>query len=443
LIQVQRAKIDALRAQLDVVQQGTVDAVRTEEVRKVVRELLADTEFRETLYPDVTQVGYDKGFYIKSADEDFLLKINGFLKVRWTGQNRQTDNPRVQGRQRQDDINGFEIEDLYMYFQGHIHTPKLTYSIVLTGDTDDAHEWNTYTAYINYEFAKEFQFVAGELKLPFGRQWLVSKSELQLIDRSLATETFGLNRAVGAAVHGTVAGKLSYIVGVANGVANRNDSPSQEELDTNFAYVARLVGHLLGGPIKDESDLAYSKDPQWEVALSFGYNDDNGDRNPGAFYSIPERIRRGRGIGGNAVADLTGTDYFQWGADTAFRWRGFSIAAEYFLRTVDGNSEYSPWELRTGRDDATHQQGGHIQAGYFIIPKKLEAVARLGGVWDNGGDDTWEYVFGVNYFPWGSYNVLLQADFTRIEEAPATSTSGNWSQNDEVNMFRVQLQARF
>ncbi|MBN1341370.1 MAG: hypothetical protein JXQ73_01755, partial [Phycisphaerae bacterium] len=176
---------------------------------------------------------------------------------------------------------------------------------------------------------------------------------------------------------------------------------------------------------------------------SFVYNDDNGDHHTSAPYSIPDRVRRGRGIGGNATADLTGTDLLQLGADAAFRYRGFSVTAEYWLRSIDGDSEFSEWELLTGRSDSTHQQGGHIQAGYFVVPKKVEVAARLGGIWDNNGDNVWACTFGVNYFPWGSYNVMLQADFTRMAEAPSSSSSANWSQNDEVNMVRVQLQLLF
>ncbi len=441
LIEAQSSKIESLRGQLERAEQGTTSATRVEEVRKVVRELMASSDFRESLYPDVVQAGYDKGFYIKSSDEDFLLRINALLKIRYTGQNRQTDNPRRQGRNVQDDINGFEIEDLYMFFQGYLHTPKLTYSIVLTGETDDAHDWRTYTATINYEFAKELQVVAGQVKVPFGRQWLMGKGDLQFIDRSLSNEVFSPGRSIGVAVHGTVANRLSYILAMVNGIADQNDVLDQ--MDTNFAYAARLVGHILGSPIKSEGDVEYSKDPQMEVGMSFAYADDNGDHSPSVFYSIPDRIRAGRGIGGNAMADLTGSDLTQFGADYAFKYRGFSIQAEYFLRMVDGDNEYSQWELRTTKHETSHQQGGYIQTGYFIVPKKVEAIARLGGVWDNDDDNTWEYTFGVNYFPFGTRNLLLQADYTRIDEASVTSTAGNWSQNDEINMFRVQLQARF
>ncbi len=443
LLDAQQARIESLQSQVEAVEGLAVDGVRAAEVRRVVRELLADTAFRETLYPDVQQAGYRKGFYLKSADEAYSLKINGFMRIRWTGQNRQTDNPRQQGRQKQDDLNGFEIEDLRLIFGGHLHDPRLTYKLVITADTDQGHDWRTQIAWIDYKVAEELQFIAGLLRPPFGRQQLVSRPFLQMIDRSMANELFTQNRTIQAGVHGTIAKRLSYAATVGNGVSNPHDSPSQEELDTNFSYYSRLVAHIFGEPIRTEGDLVYSKDPQLEVGLSFCYNDDNGDAGRTMAYSIPDRIRRGRGIGGNAMSDLTGSDYLQFGADAALRYRGFSATVEYWCQSIGSDDEFSAWELRTGRGDSRHQQGGYVQAGYFVIPKRLELAARVGGVWDNDGDDAWELGVGVNYFPWGTYNVMLQTDFTRMAEAPSTSPHANWSQNDEISMVRVQMQIKF
>lgn len=443
LIGAQQVRIRSLRQRIESAEDRPPGAARTSEVRRVVRELMADAGFRETLYPDTQQTGYDKGFYIASADEAFRLRINGTVQFRWTGQNRQTDNPRLSGRQRQDDINGFEMQDVRLIFRGYLHSPKLLYGIVVKGVTDSAHEWRTHYAHITYEHADELQLTAGLVKLPFGRQELTSKTAQQFVDRSLANEMFNLDRGISAMVHGTLAKRLTYVAAVANGFADPTDSPSREQLDTHLAYLGRLMVHILGRPIRAESDLAYSKSPQLETGLSVAYHDDDGDRNGGASYSVPDRIRMGRGIGGNAASDLTGTDLLQFGADAAFRYRGLSATAEYWVRSIDGDSALSDWERLTGRSDATHQQGGTAQAGYFIIPKKIELAARLSGVWDNDGDDVWEYAFGVNYFPWRSYNAVLQADFTRIAEAPSTSSSANWSRNDEINMVRVQLRLKF
>ncbi len=448
LVESQQQTIGALESKLDLASSQDWDAARVEEIKKVVREVIADADFRESLYPDVMQVGYDNGFYIKSSDEAFLLNISGVLQVRWTGTNRQTDNRRLQGRNKQDDINGFEIEKLFLTFAGHIHTDKLTYLITVMGDTDLAHDWTTYYAMVNYEVVPEFQVAAGLMDIPQGRQFMSWDSKLQFVDRSMVEEAFFLGQSIGVMFHGTLAKRLSYQVGVFNGINNPLDSPSREQLDTNFAYAMRVIGHILGegiDPAVDgESDLSYSKDPKLDVAGSFYYNDDNGDASgPGLLYSVPDRIRRGRGIGGNATADATGTDYFGFGADVAFRYRGLAVTAEYYVRSVDSDDEWSQWHLMTGRNDSTHVQGGYIQAGYFIIPKKVELAARLGGLWDNGDDNVWEYTFGVNYYPFSSHNVKVQADFTRISESSVTSDWINVHQNDEINMFRVQLQAAF
>ena len=438
-----QARIELLQARFEENEASLARADRVKETREIVDEILAEGDFRETHSPPVLQAGYDKGFYIKSTDEAFLLKISGYVRARWTGQNRQTDDRRTQGRQKQDDINGFEIEDLRLIFRGYIHSPRLSYQIVGSSDTDAVNGWTTHSAWMSYKFSDEMSLAAGLGKVSFGRQELVSKTALQFVDRSVANELFNLERSIGVVLHGTLAKRLSYAMVVSNGIDNPNDSPSLDQLDTNFAYTARLVAHILGSSIKSESDLTHSQDPRLEMGISFAYNDDNGDDDPSAFYSVPERIRRGRGIGGNANADLTGTDLLQFGADMAFRYRGSSLTAEYWLRAVDGDSELSTWEESTRRDHSTHQQGGYIQAGYFVLPKRVEVAARLAGVWDNSGDNVWEYTVGVNYFPWESHHVVLQADFTHMAEVPSSSSSANWSQNDEISMVRVQMLVRF
>ncbi len=444
LVDQQQQTIDDLEAKLNLAGAEDWDAARVEEVKKVVKEVLADADFRESLYPDVMQVGYDGGFYIKSSDEAFLLNISGVMQIRWTGNNRQTDNPRRQGFQPQDDVNGFEIEKLFLTFAGHIHTDKLTYQVTVMGDTDLAHNWQTYYAFVNYEVMPEFQIAAGLMDMPQGRQFMNWDSSLQFVDRSMVEEAFFLGQSIGVMFHGTLAKRLTYQAGIFNGVNNPTDSPSRDQLDTNFAFASRMIAHILGEGINEETDLQFSKDPLLDVAISMYYNDDNGDLNgPGLLYSIPDRIRYGRGIGGNATADATGTDYFGFGTDVAFRYRGFSATAEYYMRSVDSDTRFSQWELLTLRRDSTHVQGGYVQAGYFIIPKKLELATRVGGIWDNGNDNTWEYTFGVNYYPWSSHNFKIQADYTYIPEAAGTFDWINVNQNDEISMFRVQLQAAF
>jgi hypothetical protein len=444
LVDVQQAKIESLRGQLNAKASASQGPARTDQIKSLVRELMADGQFQESLYPDVTEAGYDEGFYIRASDESFDLKMTGMMTVRWTGTNRQSDNPRLQGRSRQDDINGFGIHYMELNFDGHLHDQKLLYHISVIGDTSQANSWQTYYAQIIYAFADELVVNAGILDLPQGFNNLVADNKLLFVDRALAEEVFSVGYTPGVALSGLLFKKLEYAAGIFNGIGNTTDSPSRDELDTNFAYAASLIYHILGDGVgDDETDLAYSKDPKWDVGTSFACNDDNGDLSGSSVYSVPERIRRGLGIGGYAEADLTGADLLQFGAHTAFRWRGFAFTAEWYLRTIGGDSRYSPWELQTGRSDNQHYQGGYVEAAYFIVPKKIELAARLGGVWDAGGDNTWEYTFGANYYPYESHNFTIKADVTRIEEVPLDSANAGWFQNDEITMFRVAMQAAF
>lgn len=463
----QSQKLAELKTRTDRVTTPCPTEDRVAEVRKVVAELMQDASFREALYPAAVSGGYDpkRGFYMEAADQSFTMGIRGSMQVRYDLAARQTDNPTRQGRQKRDDINAFEVERLFLIFTGQIHSPKVQYQIMVDGGTTGVSSsgltedgrWFTYWANVDVMYLKDQYIKAGVFQPPFGGQSMTAGGILQLVDRSMDQYAFGFDRTMGILAHGNLFNnKMTYFAGIVNGILNPNDSPSQNQLDTNFGYYARVAYYLLGqgnslvesrvGYI--ESDLAYHKDPEWRMGLSFLFNDNNGDSGTGGpaplYAAVPDRIRSGRGIGGTEKISDLGTQYFTFAYDTAFKYRGLSIMAEYYLRTIDPESEYSQWELRTASNDSTHQQGGHIQVGYFIVPKKFEVAGRIAGIWDNDGDNSWEYGVGVNYFPWGTYSCRLAADIIRIDEVlGGISSSPNYSLNDELTIFRLILQVGF
>ena len=171
----QDEKIESLQNQLTT-GDGTLDEARVDQIKKLVREVIADSEFRESLFPDQVQVGYDKGFYIRSADEQFLMKINGRLAMRYTYYNDQSRNRWTAPRQRYSDRSGMEIERLRLGFSGHLWGPDLTYRIEIDADTDDEHTWENQYAWVAYRFADELRVMVGLFKVPFGRQETESSS---------------------------------------------------------------------------------------------------------------------------------------------------------------------------------------------------------------------------------------------------------------------------
>ena len=276
-----------------------------------------------------------------------------------------------------------------------------------------------------------------------------------LVDRGMANEVFNLGSALGVQVYGSLLdNKLDYYLSVTNGLNNANDrfgrSDPARELDQNPAVAARLNYHAVGKYGKGESDLEYHEDPALDVGLSFAYMDDNGDATtPPLIYAVNDFLRDG--VGGFEVTNTNGTNITQFGADAGFKWRGLAVTGEYWLRLINvsnanfGSRLVAPYYLATGRDESFHHQGAQAQVGYFVIPRKLEVVGRLGAVWDinPGGEGVWEYSGGVNYYLQG-HNCKLQADVTKIYELPVRSSSANFIDvNDDITMFRVQLQVAF
>ena len=111
------------------------------------------------------------------------------------------------------------------------------------------------------------------------------------------------------------------------------------------------------------------------------------------------------GIEGIQNRDNTaGDNLLTLGSFTAFKYAGLSLRAEYFNRV--NFDDQSP---KSGDADA---QGYYAQAGYMLIPKRLEAAFRGSQVVRKGSDDDeLEYVAALSYFFKG-HKAKLQMDYT-------------------------------
>jgi hypothetical protein len=56
---------------------------RAEQVRGVVRDVLADSSTRSSLFPSGATAGYDRNFFVASADGNFRFNLEGQIQVRY------------------------------------------------------------------------------------------------------------------------------------------------------------------------------------------------------------------------------------------------------------------------------------------------------------------------------------------------------------------------
>lgn len=462
LLVAQQARLEALQQQVAAGAQDT-DAARIEAMKQQIREVLGEQAFRESLMGSTTQAGYDGGFYIRSSDEKFAMLVNAYVQFRWQHYGTGSQNRYLATGFRRSDQTGFDATRVRVDFSGHAYSKDLTYFIELEADAPDNYDFILGEGWANYRFCDAFNVKGGLFKGATTRANLIPNTTMQFIDRPVFDAVFGMGFGIGVRFWGSLFNeRVDYMLDVFNSagsgedfVVGRTITNDPAELDSNPALMFRTVWHALtseeGGDFTEEGDLQFHQSPVLDLGFHYVFNEDDYDAMTTRIPYPAPWPRHGQG--GFGLTSTNGCQINQFGVDAAFKYQGFSATAEYALRIVDpreaAHAPYTPWFMLTGQSDTTVQQGAYAQLGYFLpIPgfeKKLEAVARVGGISAvaDGQEGTWEYAAGLNYYIEGN-NVKLQTDVLKVTEAPISNPyTGLANVNDDVLMFRAQLQVAF
>lgn len=468
-IELQRLRL----AELDRLAAATApfdnEAARVETLREQIREVLGEGEFRESLMPAALQAGYDKGFFIRSSDEKFLMRFSGRFQFRWTHYSTGDANRYLNPRQRRNDRTGFDIPRLYLTLSGHAYTRDLTYVFILDGSEYRNYTYGVLHAEVNYRFIDEFQLRAGIMRVS-GTRANFHTGTMQFCELPIVQEMYTVNRGLGVRFWGQLFKDRSvrgeYNLDVVNSLNNpgtrtitTDEQRDAQGHDNNPAICFRTCWVLVDGEAQFPADaLPYSaaiSDLAWHVTpfvtAGFHYLYTEDDHDGTTRIAVAHRSPITPGGFGNVTSE--GLQIHQWGLDGTLQYRGFSTTAEYALRLLDvrqaSRPPYAPVFLATGDADRSTQQMAYIQCGYLLpIPgweRKFEIVGRVGMMHiDTGGrETTWEYGGGLNYYIKG-HQVKLQADVTRIIEVPfALSAASLANVNDDALIGRVQLQVAF
>jgi phosphate-selective porin OprO/OprP len=393
-----------------------------------------------------------KGFVFQTGDGRFELDIGGRVQVRYTLFDLDEDFVNAPGGR--EDTQSIDIPRARFWAQGRMYYPGLTYMLQVdfTGSGGDILR----DAFLDYLPIPEIGVRAGQFKTMYARQEMTSSGRQQFVDRSIATNAMRLERQLGAILYGTgFQQKLEYYSGLFNG-----NGRNRTNTDTNFAYVTRLVANPFGPMPYEESDVTYSDTPLMALGGSYVYNKVRGDEISTAARLDPNdstKIVTGTTVGQqapilrtvqpffNSVQNLgrVGVNFNQWGADWAMRWRGFSAAAEYYFAAIDTNRVLTapPFGPDPGDFNAA---GWYAQAGYFLIPKKLEAAFRWSELDPNDDvdhNDQREIRGALGYY-FNGHNFKIQGDVGSLRNEGQRERSGNVGVQNNME-YRVQVQFIF
>jgi phosphate-selective porin OprO/OprP len=243
--------------------------------------------------------------------------------------------------------------------------------------------------WVNWHQFPAAQIKVGQYKASFGLEQLTSSTTLYIIERSLPTGAITPQRQIGIQLWGmpftTIWPEqkdlLTYYAGIFNG-NGRNVSNND---NNNFMYVGRLELQPFKGKVWGQ-----------ESYLKLGAD------------ILNSRDAAGTNISqsGNLLVNIDGSlspfvlpgadERTAWSVDAWFHLGPFDLIGEYLQEKVDGRTVNG---VPPGFANFT-TNGYYITAGYFLIPKKLQAAAR----WEHlnpgqkGFDGIQSITGGLNYY---------------------------------------------
>jgi hypothetical protein len=350
--------------------------------------------------------GYDKGFFLRSADDKFRLGLGAWMQARFT----------YHGLEDETDEYAFSIPRIRLVTQGHVFTKDLRFKI----ETDFGQGSVTLKdGYVDLGPHKYVRFRVGQHKRPFSRQQMGSDSRKAFLENALTDKEFGGGRDLGVTIHDDYdkSPTFEYAVGVFNGQTadkpvfqlDKKDDKKSKFINfpkrPNPALVARVGLNLATGDAKvtgyDEQADFDGGAPRISVALGnkTNFNVDRDDK-------------------GDVAMSF---DY---------------LVKLYGLTTTGGAYLQFDQDGDTFSDLSYAKTGFHVQAGY-LIAKRVQPAVRYARIIPRGGDGEAQEILGgltvfiyERHLAWGSDSGLL------LTEQPGGGKDTDW-------IARTQLQLAF
>ena len=330
-----------------------------------------------------TKVGFKKGFFIKSDDGNFKLKIGSRVQSRLMYETVDGEEETIQ-----DDKANFSVPRARITFSGHIWNKDLTFKFQPDFGKGSLNLKDFYT---DYRFAGDVRIRVGQMKKPFSRQQLNSSSRLELVDRATTDKAFGAGRDIGFLFHNnyTKSPKFEWAVGLYNGTGYKPWFSGSADTETGSISQGKFTNvPTQFGPL---------------VAMRLGYN-----------YGKIKGYSEGDHKGGDlrfalAASSLVNLDIHENNGrkldtevDFILKMHGFSTTGAYYLSMAEAEEDKDTLE--------TGLQGYHLQMSYQISDKVVPVLRYAHFKDDSPNSATKEYLFGLASYFYG-HQVKWQTDF--------------------------------
>ena len=370
---------------------------------------------------------FGKGiFNIVGQDSSWTMKVG--LRMQLLGTSTWEDGESAE--------TSFLVRRSRLKFEGYAFSPKLKYKIELGLSNRDMSGTSQFTsnspryimdAVIMWNFAKNLDLWVGQTKLPGNRERVISSGDLQLVDRSLVNSRFNIDRDMGIQLRHHFNLSNSFIVrdifafsqGEGRNVTSGNLGGYQYTARIEllpFGEFSGSKGDYTGG------DLQREDSPKLSLAAGYDFNDN--------------AVRTRSNLGSYMVTDegFYETDISAVFIDAMFKYKGFSVMAEYASRDAEDPLAKNADGSLTG-DEVQIGNGLNLQGGY-LFKSNWEVSARYTNITLDevvtGKNPENQYTFGVSKYIAG-HKLKVQSDISYL----------NISEDSNQIMYRLQLDLHF
>ena len=378
-------------------------AVSRDEVRAIVSEMLSDAETRSSLLAGGGTAGYDKNFFIASADNNFRLNFSGYSQWRYTlsfrdnGTSLGVVNAPGGGGTANDFEGGFTNHRTYLQFDGNVINPD--FKFVINGEMSDVGSanngggtFNMRDAYFTYNLGSGWWLKGGQFRLGFLKEESIADYNQLASERSVTNFVFTQGRSQGV--------ELGYRQDEWRFAASFNDG--LQSANTDFGTAA-------GAPNYSERDYGFTGRFDWAFAGKLdncntftSKQDDEFTGYIGGAVHLQDTSNTSRG-----GAPQTDERYFGYTVDGMVKGSGFSLFAAF----IGNNSNFRPnFPGGFGAPQRSLDNYGLVVQGAWRFLKETEAFVRYDATfYDSGfglgnggvgtGDDRQDFItFGVNHY---------------------------------------------
>ena len=368
--------------------------------------LAALAQHEEETENGIVSLAGREGFTIASKKGDFVFKP--YLLVQTSANFNWYDDEGLDKAYNQDNVanSGFAIPYAVLGFTGKAFG-KVSFNLSLNAAATGAALLQQ--AWFDVELKKQFSIRVGKFKTPFSHAYLTTLGETLMPSLPLSltapvilpyslnavTPNIGTGFDLGVEVHGLLADKFGYEVGLFNGTGISVNTAGK-----TFSGDWHIPSLLYAG--------RFTYMPKGVMPSTQG--------NPNRLNE--DKLMLGVSTSLNVESENESTNDYRAGLEFAMLKRKLYLGAEMYYMHVG-------FTKRQKIDQGYHYLGGYVQGGYFVT-SRLQATARY-DFFNRNGMDTNGFMnmpaVGVNYFFKGC-NLKLQAMYQFV---------GRWGHDTQLD----------